>query len=268
MQSCIKAFLLASLLFLASCTTVTTNTIVPKPTAKEYSHRELLEALKSRSEMIDSIEGRINSKIIVNGDSNSSKQLVVFKKPSYMRLDILTPFGSPALTMATDGDFLDLQYHSENRFFSGPANGRTLSGLLSSSLSIKDLSKILSGSIPLITFDEDKSVVKVEKEGYRLILQNSLVRQEILLENNNLYPIEGAIFDAQNKIVVTIKMDDYEKIKDIDFPKSIDFSTPLENYEMKIDYLDVALNEYTGMNAFQLIPPEGTQVENLGRLSF
>lgn len=264
----LKCFLLLSLFFLPSCTLLPLKTSAPLLPAKEYSHRELLDFLKSRSSLIESIEGRISSKITVNGDSNASRQLLVLKKPSYIRMDILTPFGSPALTLATDGEFLDLQYHSENRFFSGQANGRNLSGLLSSSLNIKDLAVVLSGGIPLISFDEEKSFVKIEKDGYRLTVKNGSAKQEILLEAGHLYPMEGTIYGNDDKVLLSIRMNNYKKVKNIEFPTSIDLAIPLENYEMKISYLDVALNEYTGMNAFELNPPEGTLIENLDRINF
>ena len=268
MRCSLKCLLLLSVISLPACTLFPKTAAPPTLTIKQYTHTELLQALKSRSRTVESIEGRITSKIIVNGDSNASKQLLVLKKPSFIRMDVLTPFGSPALTMATDGEFLDLQYHSENRFFSGQANGRNLSGLLSSSLNIKDLTEILSGTIPLISFDKEKSTVRLEKEGYRLTVENGSARQEILLESNGLYPMEGIIYGAKNKVLLTVRMDKYKKLKDIEFPMSIDLSIPLENYEMRIRYLDVALNEYTGMNAFQLNPPEGTLIENLDNINF
>lgn len=267
MQDRCKYFLLIIIVFLPSCTLFPRETIKPALPVREYSSTELLHALNSRSNIIESIEGQISSKIIVNGDSKGSKQLLLLRKPAFIRMDILTPFGSPALTMVTDGEFLDLQYHSENRFFSGQANGRNLSGLLSSSLNIKDLATVLSGDIPLIAFDEEKSAVTMEEKGYRLTVKNGKAKQEILLEANRLYPLEGIIYGDENKVLLTIRMDDYKKVKDIAFPTSIDLFIPLENYEMKIHYLDVALNEYTGMNAFQLNPPEGTLIENLDTIN-
>ncbi|MDH3975059.1 MAG: DUF4292 domain-containing protein [Deltaproteobacteria bacterium] len=262
-----KCFLLLFIFLLPSCTLFPRQTITSPPT-REYSYKELLQALDSRSNIIESIEGRISSKIIINGDSNASRQLLVLKKPAFIRMDILTPFGSPALTMATDGEFLDLQYHSENRFFSGQADDRSLSGLLSSSLNISDLARVLSGDIPLISFDEAKSTVSMEKEGYRLTVKKGKAKQEILLESKRLYPLEGIIYGDKDKVLLSIRLNKYKKVKSIEFPTSIDLSIPLENYEMRIRYLDVALNEYTGMNAFQLTPPEGTLVENLNNINF
>lgn len=261
-------FFLFCLLFLPSCALFPKPPVTPATPLRFYSHEELLGVLDKRSSAIKSIEGRISSKIIVDSDSNSSRQLLVLKKPSFIRMDFLTPFGSPVLTMATDGEFIDLQYHSENRFFSGQANSRNLAVLLLSSLSLKDLMAILSGEIPLIAFDKEKSTVKVEKEGYRLTIENGRVKEEILFEPKELYPLEGTIFGMENRILLSVRMDNYKKVKGIDFPASIDLAIPIENYEMKIRYMDITLNDYTGINAFQLSPPEGTVIENLDSLNF
>lgn len=228
----------------------------------------LLALLEKRNEAVRTLEGKLHNKIINSTGKKASSQLILLKKPSSLRIDVLTPFGNPALTLVTDGERVDLHYHSKNRFFSGLAGSRRLARMLASNLAVKDLVVILSGEIPLIDFDNDKTTVNIEGRLFKLGLENSGAREEIFFEPSGMHPVKGIIYGPEDKTVLSVTLEDYKEVEGTGFPMSIDLSIPAENYEMKIKYESVVFNEYTGSEAFDLIPPEGVLIENFDYLNF
>ena len=262
-----KKLLLFLIILLSACASPPKRSLLSPPD-RLYSKQELLSILEARNRAVNSVEGKLSSRIIIAGESKKAIELILIKKPYHLRMDILSPFGSPLLTMATDGEDINLQYHAKNRFFSGKVGEPNMAAILSPSLNIEELVLILTGGIPLIKFDESKSEATWEEKGYRLRLQNETTRQDILFDDKALYPLTSAILDSQERVILSITMGKYKGVEGFQFPSTIDLFMPLEDYEMKVKYSRITLNENLELEAFSLSPPEGVLVEGLQGLNF
>lgn len=262
-----KKLLILVIIILSACASPPKRSLLSPP-ERLYSGHELLSILESRNMAVNSIEGKLSSRIMIAGENRSATELILIKKPLHLRIDIISPFGSPLLTMATDGEDINLQYHAKNRFFSGKAGEPNMAAILSPSLNMGELVLILTGGIPLIKFDESKSEATWEEKGYRLILKNETTRQDILFDAKGLYPLTSVIYDGQEREILSITMSKYKGLEGFDFPSTINLSMPLEDYEMKVKYSRVSLNEDLELESFSLSPPEGVSIEGLERLNF
>lgn len=262
-----KRFLIVLIILLSACASPSKRLTISPPD-RLYSKHELLSILEIRNKAVNSIEGKLSSRIISGGESRKTSELILIKKPYHLRMDILSPFGSPLLTMATNGEDINLQYHSKNRFFSGKAGDPNMATILSPSLNIEELALILTGGIPLIKFDESKSEAIWEEKGYRLSLQNETTRQDILFDDKGLYPLTSIIYDRQERALLSLTMGQYKTVDGFEFPSTIDLFMPLEDYEMKVKYSRLSINENLELEAFSISPPEGVFVEGLQGLNF
>lgn len=262
-----KKLLLFLIILLSACASPPKRSVISPPD-RLYSKQELLSILESRNRAVNSIEGKLSSRIRIAGESKKTTELILIKKPYHLRMDILSPFGSPLLTLATDGEEINLQYHAKNRFFSGKAGEPNMAAILSPSLNIEELVLILTGGIPLIKFDESKSEVLWEEKGYRLSLQNNAARQDIIFDDKALYPTKSIIYDQQGTILLSLKMSNYTKSSSLNFPSSIEIFIPLEDYEMKVHYSHITLNETLGLEPFNITPPDGVLIEGFQKLNF
>lgn len=260
--------LLIYLIILLSACASPQKRFTPSPPERLYSKQELLSILKLRNKAVNSIEGKVSSRIKNGGKNRKTTELILIKKPQHLRMDILSPFGSPVLTMATNGDNLNLQYHSKNRFFSGKVGDPNVAAILSPSLNIEEFILILTGGIPMIKFDTLKSSATWESEGYRLSLQNDAARQDIFFDDKGLYPVKSIIYGHQGTTLLSITMSKYEEVNKFNFPSVIEFFLPLEDYEMKVKYSRMTLNESLKLEAFNINPPEGVFVEGFKNLDF
>ena len=261
------SILIAALILLSGCSLrQETHTLKPS-LLPARAPGELIALIENRNRFTESLTGRLSSKILTGKEKKSSTQLILLKKPSHVRIDVLTPFGSPALTMATDGRRVNLHYHSKKRYFSGNLEKGELSTLFASALSMKDLATILGGGIPLISYDKEKSSAAVEGNYYRLEIKNGSARQEIFFEPESLAPAKGIIYGADGRVVMALDAGGHEDVQGLMFPMKMMIKLPVENYEMKISYSSVALNDYTGMDAFRLAVPEDAVIEDVARLN-
>jgi len=260
-----KALILFLIIPLAACAKPGRTIPPARPVPAVAKFLERLDPEKSR---ISSLEGRMTMKISSPSGKNSSSQLVLLQRPSSIRLDAVTPFGRPVLTMSTNGETIDIFYHSKNRFFSGDARNRSISAIFPASLSIKDLTLILSGQIPLIEFDKDSPRAGIDDGRYRLTMASNGIREEIYCDMETLDPLEGVIYGPGGETVLAVSMREYKAFDDVRLPTRIKTSLPLENYTMEINYSELTPNSVLPGEVFALQPPEGVEVERLETLNF
>ena len=224
---------------------------------------ELLQNIDRQNSNVKSLEGRMSSKIENSYGRSSTTQLILLKKPAFLRLDALTPFGQPAVTVSTDGEMIFLYNHSKRRYFTGMARSHHLFSLLPPMLSVKDLTLILTGGIPIIDYEESRVTVDKVKGYYILILTKGERREEIYYDFTNLDPAKAIIYDGINKIILSLSMDEYENFDGERVPTIIKIVLPAENYELEVNYSQINLNTIEETSYFALNPPEGVIIENL-----
>ena len=235
----------------------------PSPDAKT-----LLRIIDIQNSAVSSLEGRMSSKIENAEGKSSSTQLILIKKPAYLRLDALTPFGQPALTVATDGDMIFLYHHTKRRYFAGMAKSHHLSNILPPSLSMTDLALILSGGIPMIDFDHSRSTVESRDDRYLLTLRKGRLKEEVLFHETTLEPREVIIYDQEDKVILSVFLDGFKTFETMRRPTKIKTILPEENYTLEVTYSDMTINNIEGTGFFELEPPEGISVENLNSHMF
>lgn len=262
-----RKFLILGILLMASCTLPGRRVATITPPAPP-SGNVLLDILKKRNGAVSSLEGKINSRIVSRGGKSSSTQLIILKRPFSLRLDALTPFGNPALTMTTDGERVSLYYHSKRRFFSGNADSRNISRIFPTSLSLGDLTLILTGGIPVIDFDRDTVAVGTKDGRYCLTLRDDQIMEDICFDVTTMEPLGGVIYDKEGRTILSITLEDYRDAGGIRMPARIKTSLPLENYTMDVRYTEMSVNGFAEESLFALQPPEGVTAENLDNLIF
>ncbi|MBE9535899.1 MAG: DUF4292 domain-containing protein [Proteobacteria bacterium] len=260
-----KALFLILIVSLAACAKPK-RTIPPAQPVPAIA--KLLERLEPEKSKVFSLEGRMSIKINSPSGKNSSTQLILLQRPSSIRLDAVTPFGQPVLTLSTNGETMDIYYHSKKRFFSGDARSRSLSAIFPVSLSIKDLTLILSGQIPLIEFDKNSLRAEIEDGRYLLTMNRDGIREELYFDMETLDLVEGIIYGPGGETVLAVSMGKYKTFDNIRLPTKIKTSLPLENYKMETNYSEISPNSIFPGELFALQPPEGVEIENLDSLNF
>lgn len=219
------------------------------------SQEHLLELLEKRLDSIKTVVAKTRSKITNTTEKISSKQVIILKKPSSLRIDGLSPFGHPALSITTDGNNINIYNYSKHTFYSGQIDDKEVAGLFPVSIEFNYLMDILAGGIPLIDFYKEQSTVDIKNSFYRLNLNGENFKEEIYFDHKLLVPKKATIFRADETILMLISFDDYDNIDGLMMPASISVELPDEHYKMEISYSKIQLNSEIDNNLF-ILPPE------------
>ncbi len=214
----------------------------------------LLDRLEKRLSSVQTVVANAHIKITNTSGKISSKQVIILKKPSALRLDGLTPFGRPAMSITTDGKNISIYNFSKNSLFSGKTDDNEVSRLFPASIEFNYLMDILAGGVPLIDFNKEEMTADIKDELYRLNLKGEKFKEAIYFDPKMLVPKKAAVFDADEKIRLSIIFNDYKDIDGFMMPSSISAELPEEHYKIEISYSKMLLNSEIANNLFVLPP--------------
>jgi outer membrane lipoprotein-sorting protein len=123
------------------CATAPIRRDYPPPTTED-----LVAALQQRAARIRSLRGEAR----VESRGRSATVLLAAERPGRLRFDVLSPFGSPLASLATDGKSVGYFDRGAGRFVRGPARACTLAWTVRLPLSPDDAVEVLLGSVPLM----------------------------------------------------------------------------------------------------------------------
>ena len=122
-----------------------------------------IQRIKERNEAIKSLTAELTVELWKGTDRLRFSQMVAVDSSQRLRIDALSPMGSPISTMVSDGGRLMLYAVSEKRFFIGESSPENLAQLLPVPLDPSELSMLLRGAIPLM--DADESLVEWDPDA-------------------------------------------------------------------------------------------------------
>jgi len=214
----------------------------------------LLELLEDRVHSVKTLGAKARSTITNTSGKVSSKQIIILRKPSDLRLDALTPFGNPSLSITTDGENISIYNYAKNTFFSGGTDDLEISRLFPASIGFENLMIILTGAVPIIEYDKARVRVDIKDDLYRLTLAGGNMREEVYFDSIMLDTTRAVVFGPDEEVRLLVALNDYEDIDGVRMPSSISASLPGEHYSMEIRYSEINLNNEIENDIFILLP--------------
>ena len=186
---------------------------------------------------------------------HKAKAVLVLKRPSYLRLEILSPLGLPDYFLVTNISEIRIFIPSKNLYYQGKATAENLSRFLPWSFGIEDIVMILSGAFPPMTGSNVS--FKGQKEAARFFIEAEAPGREPQIveieENNRLLKFMQK--DRYGKEAYHVKYQEYDKESRI--PKNIAISMADGITSMHIKYYDLVIEESNDLSVFDLPLPEG-----------
>jgi hypothetical protein len=90
---------------------------------------------------------------IVPGVYYPARAALIIKKPSYLRLELLPPIGTPDFFLSANPDEMKILLPGKGEFYSGKPTGRNLSRFLPWQFNIEDIVAILANTYPPLAGD-------------------------------------------------------------------------------------------------------------------
>ena len=197
----------------------------------------------------------------------STRQTFLWSHPAWLRLDTLSLFGQPVMSLVADAAQVSIYYPGEGTFFQGPANAATLARVIGLPLDVEEVAPLLMGYIrpppaPQVSalylqVDEGMYLLRFLGVGGRLI-QDAWVDPDQLLPRRVLRYTQGGI------ATVDIAYTDFRLLTaTFPAPHELAIWLPHAGTEVRIQFLTVDLNPALSPAVFQLSPPAGVRTSPL-----
>jgi len=235
----------------------------PPPLAVS-SAEELLARLQNRQKSSESFQakGRI---IFLSPERNYSGAITLkAQRPAGLRVDILDNIlGRTRLSLAANGDRVQVLSPGEGKFFQGPASPRNLAAFIPPAVTLPQALRLLVGALPLSPGPPSKFDYDPATGQYLLEWRQAEGLQERLwVAAQGLYPLKDEYFGGAAQPRFTAELADFGETVP-DFPGKITLKTEAPKLELRLAYKELSLNPPLTPADLTLTPPPGITVLQL-----
>lgn len=245
------------ILFLMSLVCGSACTPLPNLRREIPSPEDLLSQLQKHEQAIQGLKSLAQVKVSVQGKSFTTQDVLYVRRPSFLRIESLSPLGTPQFYMVTDGQELNLYYPGENKFYQGRVTNRLLSSALFITLEPEEVVAVLLGSLPWVHY-ESPSLQEDRREGLWLLDLFSTPGEEPqhLWVDPETRQITQAEFHSP-KLSGRLNFSDFRSHKNLLFPMRIQLHLPESKTQFLVEYQDLEINPTWDVQDFQLSLPRG-----------
>jgi outer membrane lipoprotein-sorting protein len=249
-------------LLIGSCATVPTKpvTLLKLPTATQALNRLEERRLSVRS-------FRMEGEITLQGDRGeiSGEHIIRGAYPNRLRAEVMGPFGRQVLLLISDGRWLSVLDHRNNKAYMGRASQRNLARMVGLNLSLESVYALLTGNVTVPPGAEKARLSSAHQKdlaSLKLVYTGGEMDQSMLFDPRS-YSLHKAVLRERGKRV------DLEAIFE-DFQKGVSYSYPLK-MELKdrggrtlvLSCDDLRINPQLNPGIFKPWLPKGVSVELL-----
>ena len=214
MPLCRINYLVLLLIVISGCAPLVST--IGQPVSKT-SAQELLQELANTTEQIRSVQGMAVTQISSPEQNGSVRQVILAERPNHFRLEVMSPFGTPLMILAANGDDLGVLLQSRNQFYLGSASPRNFARFTRVPLKPDDMVNLLLYRVPLIA-EQAVSAYWLPSQHWLIELKRFDRRQELL-------------FNSQRQLVETRYFEHDTMFLKVVYSRHGDF---VENYPAKL----------------------------------
>ena len=196
----------------------------------------LMQALKGENSDLKTFKGTGKIKLYKNGSMQSARVVWAGTNHGKLRMEVLSITGQPAISIASDGKWLYLILHAENRYYKKKNSDAGLKKIISIPVKLDDMLLFLSGRVPIyrhsiimVDKKEDSSVVIVLKKKWRGLVEKIYMYQN----KTDGYKVE--LFNGTGNFLYRVRMENMKKIGNYLIPEKIEISNDDALFQLVID---------------------------------
>lgn len=233
---------------------------------------ELLEAMLTRLESIESSRMRATLEYYGDGGRARVEQAVLARAPDLLRVETLSPFGTSLSVFMSDGETLTFYDLQEQIYVSGSPTPSNIARFVPFWMSAADLVRVLFGGPPLdaAVADADEYTLEWDRRAgaYRMRLPIMSGGELIVHVQHGTWVVSGAErYDADGDPVFELRTGDFERVSlgDVEttMPRRLRFIMADEDIDISLDVESISMNVALGDALFQLAPPPGAEINSL-----
>ncbi len=243
-------FLLSVIALHVSCTKNVSLTHDPSAQKVAYA----VSAIVSESDIISAV-AQID--LVTPDGYYPARAVVIIKKNSYLRLELLPPMGPPDFFLTATPQEMKILLPSKGEFYRGEPTGRNLSQFLPWQFNIEDIVAIFAGTYPALTGDvaylsyPEGNDLRIEMKAQSGISQTVWIGSD-----GRLRKLER--FNEAGDLIYRADFNNYEEGSSIAGKISISMEGGATSITLK--YADRKIEKAKDMSIFDLPVPAGFKV--------
>ena len=197
----------------------------------------------------------------------STRQTFLWRRPVWLRLDTLSLFGQPVMSLVADAVQASIYYPAEGAFFQGPASAGTLARVIGLPLDVEEVAPLLMGYIRPVP-RQQVAAIYLQADDSMLLLrfldgEGGLI-QDAWVDPEQLLPRRVLRYTRHGLAMVDIAYSDLRLLAEtFPAPHALAIWLPHAETEVRIQFLTVDLNPALAPAVFHLSPPTGMLIRPL-----
>lgn len=249
-----KIVLLALTVFVVSCAPATK----PVPLLPDLEQK-LLSQLRNSGEEFSTLEGIAKVEVADAERKVSTRQILLAKKPGMLRTEILSPFGTPLMLIATDGHEMTAYLPGDSLFYRGEATDANIQRLLRIPLRLDDLVDIVLYELPLFEYSSVDAGLENSSHYLLTLEENGAYHQEFRFDRD--LRLVNARYTAKDEMLLEVNYE-FRSLQST-YPQKIRAEMPQHESRLTVTFSDVETNVDIRADRFLLSPPAGVEVSPL-----
>jgi outer membrane lipoprotein-sorting protein len=251
-----RPFLLSFLvpLLLSACAAIPTLPSVTPPA------EDVFRQVTARQEALHGLKGLAQVKISSPERSFTNQQVLFARRPGYLRVESLSPLGTPLLYVVTDAKEIRLYIPEENRYYQGIFEPRALSFVFPLALHPEEMVAFLLGGVPLLE-PEKISLRPDSKEGLWVLDLHSPSRgesQTLWVHPHSFHILRANLH--RPGLSVQLLYSSFREVKGVLFPHQRRLASEEPKTRITAEFPEVELNPEWGAQDFSLPVPRGATI--------
>jgi outer membrane lipoprotein-sorting protein len=235
--------------------------------ATDISLEGILALFDQRWQLVESLRALARVTVTSAQGRYSTRQTFLWQRSALLRLDTLSLFGQPVMSLVADAAQASIYYPAEGAFFQGPASAATLARVVGLPLDADEVAPLLMGYIRPSPAQQVGAIYLQADEGMHLLRfldgEGRLI-QDAWVDPDQLLPKRVLRYTQRGLATVDIAYRDFKPLTaTFPAPHALAIWLPRVGTEVDIQFLTVDLNPALSPTMFQLSPPAGVLIRPL-----
>ncbi len=172
---------------------------------------KIVENIQREFELLGDFKGISRYSRVLAGPVQSGRAAFAVSPPNKLRVEMLTPFGQPVVTLSCNGKHVFVYDRSKDRLRSGVPNRKMIAKALGAPVSVEELVFILSGSAPVVTHHHTevkpwRLADSGPEHGYVVALKTRFgkLKEKIWVGQDGKTVKKAALYDGADKPLYTV----------------------------------------------------------------
>lgn len=228
--------------------------IEPEPDSPEIA--AILDRLASRNPHVHSLKGLARIKLWDSRQAQHARTAWTISRPDKIRILLMGITGFPVASLASDGEWVTLMSHTENRFYRDRNPDADLERVLNLRVHTRDVIQIVSGGLPIRHHAASRLEDMENGRTSLLVLlaQTGFPVQRVLLDDTLNTVIHSEFYDESGDLEYRVGFENWAVVEESPLPFRITLENGKEN-GLILDMERFWINPAVSGDMFVLSPP-------------